>query len=194
MPIYYKNDLIAGAEGGSGGTSLTAGDGITIQDDTIRVTTPVKGVTQAEYDALSEEEKSKGLYIVTDANINFNDRGDIYSTEETRIGAWIDGKPLYRRVIRCKTPTTAGGPKTVFLLSNGEYVTKLSGFFIEIVNNVEKHFTINGPTFGSSGPVGVSMQQVGDHVEGWASQASFANKDAFVMIEYTKAVDTGVSV
>lgn len=25
--------------------------------------------------------------------------GEVYSTEETRIGTWIDGKPLYRRVI-----------------------------------------------------------------------------------------------
>ena len=29
---------------------------------------------------------------------------DIYSTEETRIGTWIDGKPLYRRVLLGKTP------------------------------------------------------------------------------------------
>lgn len=29
-----------------------------------------------------------------------NSGGDIYSTEETRIGTWIDGKPIYRLVIK----------------------------------------------------------------------------------------------
>lgn len=28
---------------------------------------------------------------------------EVYSTEETRIGTWIDGKPLYRRVINATT-------------------------------------------------------------------------------------------
>ncbi len=29
--------------------------------------------------------------------------GEVYSTEETRIGTWIDGKPLYRRVLVAET-------------------------------------------------------------------------------------------
>lgn len=29
--------------------------------------------------------------------------GEVYSTEETRIGTWIDGKPLYRKVIAAQT-------------------------------------------------------------------------------------------
>ncbi len=49
--------------------SFTPGDGITIQGDTISVETPVKGITQAEYDALPEEEKKTGLYVITDAEV-----------------------------------------------------------------------------------------------------------------------------
>lgn len=30
---------------------------------------------------------------------------NVYSTEETRIGTWIDGKPVYRRVVSATTPT-----------------------------------------------------------------------------------------
>lgn len=30
--------------------------------------------------------------------------GDVYSTEEQRIGTWIDGKPLYRNVIHFSSP------------------------------------------------------------------------------------------
>lgn len=33
---------------------------------------------------------------------------EVYSTEETRIGTWIDGKPLYRRTYKTTTPQTTG--------------------------------------------------------------------------------------
>ena len=33
--------------------------------------------------------------------------GDIYSTEETVVGRWIDGKPLYRRVLEVTTPSSS---------------------------------------------------------------------------------------
>lgn len=75
---------------------LTPGDGITIEGETISVTTPVKGVTQAEYDGIPEEER-KGVYIVTDANTALPESGEVYSTEETRIGTWVDGRPLYQK-------------------------------------------------------------------------------------------------
>lgn len=60
-------------------------------------------LTQAEYDALTNAEKAKGLYIVTEeggsgGGSTGGSSLDIYSTEETRIGTWIDGKPFYRRV------------------------------------------------------------------------------------------------
>lgn len=31
---------------------------------------------------------------------------EVYSTEETRIGTWIDGKPLYRRVVQGTIPSS----------------------------------------------------------------------------------------
>lgn len=33
--------------------------------------------------------------------------GEVYSTTETRIGTWIDGKPLYRRVISGSSPNVS---------------------------------------------------------------------------------------
>lgn len=66
---------------------------------------PIKSVTEAEYDALSDEEKEDDIaYLVTDAESggssdSSTSKGEVYSTEEVRIGTWIDGKPLYRRVI-----------------------------------------------------------------------------------------------
>lgn len=51
--------------------SLTPGDGIALENGTISVTTPVKSMTQAEYDALSEAEKQADvLYILPGASPN----------------------------------------------------------------------------------------------------------------------------
>ena len=82
------------------GADLKAGAGITLTEDAISVTTPVEGVTQAEYDALSVEEKrADKLYVVTDASTALKEGGDAYSTEETHIGTWINGKPIYRKTV-----------------------------------------------------------------------------------------------
>lgn len=43
-----------------------------------------------------------------DTKLDAYEPQEVYSTEETRIGTWIDGKPLYRRVIESTTPATSG--------------------------------------------------------------------------------------
>lgn len=92
MNIFmYKGEPVGGPE-------YSAGDGITIEDDTISVTTPVNPMTQAEYDALPDKANS-GFCIITDSGVSLKDRGEVYSTEETMIGTWIDGRNLYRKTI-----------------------------------------------------------------------------------------------
>lgn len=59
-------------------------------------------VTQAEYDELKEQGKllEDTNYYITDAESGGGFSEDIYSTEETKTNkTWIDGKPIYRRVI-----------------------------------------------------------------------------------------------
>lgn len=97
MKVYSNGEML---EVSGGGTDLTAGDGVSIQDGDINVTTPVRGiVTQAEYDALPEGQRNKGLYVISDGGSGGGGGSawEVYSTEETRIGTWIDGKPLYRK-------------------------------------------------------------------------------------------------
>lgn len=70
---------------------------------------PTVPLTQAEYDALTDDEKNaEKLYLITDAAASGSDSGgsseNVYSTEETRIGTWIDGKPLYRKVFTFSDP------------------------------------------------------------------------------------------
>ena len=52
---------------------------------------------------------------------------EVYSTSEQRIGTWIDGKPLYRKVVEF-TPSSSVTPISVDL-SNIERITKTCGTF-----------------------------------------------------------------
>lgn len=56
----------------------------------------------------------------------------VYSTSETRIGTWIDGKPLYRKVISDTLGTTNGSWKEITNIWNSneiKYVVSSSGMF-----------------------------------------------------------------
>ena len=77
---------------------------------------PVTPITEEEYAVLSDEQKnSETAWLVTDAEAEGSDGsgsspggtevGNVYSAEEVRIGTWIDGKPLYRRVFERTTPS-----------------------------------------------------------------------------------------
>lgn len=98
-------------------STLSAGDGIEITETAeglkISLTTPVQGiVNQADFDALPEEQQNKGFYVISDGDGGGGggeSAGEVYSTEETRIGTWIDGKPLYRRAFY-KTFAPGGVP------------------------------------------------------------------------------------
>ena len=37
--------------------------------------------------------------VVPEGYEKVEDKGEVYSTEEQRIGTWIDGKPIYRKVV-----------------------------------------------------------------------------------------------
>ena len=42
--------------------------------------------------------------VVPEGYEKVEDKGEVYSTEEQKIGTWIDGKPLYRKVISSTLP------------------------------------------------------------------------------------------
>lgn len=51
-----------------------------------------------------------------------------YSTSERRIGTWVDGKPLYRKVILVDNPTIGTGVQTIATtISGANNITKIEG-------------------------------------------------------------------
>lgn len=111
---------------------ITAGDGLTKDGDTLSVDNPVRGVlTQAEWDALTEEQKASGTWFVDDGTAcagGGESAGEVYSTEEQRIGTWIDGKPLYKRTFMLQTPPK-NSEQAIFTLENAEF-KELNGYFV----------------------------------------------------------------
>lgn len=116
-------------------------------------------------------------------NLNAN-----YSTEEQRIGTWIDGKPLYRKVINAK-PT----------ISNSSYQTISIKHNISDLKNVYKcnaflHNTGNTQTYilptetSATKAIGISeinstniiMYSKNDAWSGWIVE---------IILEYTKTTD-----
>lgn len=99
-------------EGGSGGgVDFDIDDTLVMDlDNVLGVKTPVKGIlNREEYDALPEEEKNAGFYIIDEpgegsSGESSSPSNHIYSTEEHVVGAWIDGRPVYEITVRSKTP------------------------------------------------------------------------------------------
>lgn len=133
----------------TGGENITAGDGLTRQEDTLSVTTPVNGiVTQSEFDALPEAQQNKGLYVIPEPGDEGN-ASNVYSTDETRVGTWIDGKPIYRRVFTCKIPTGLTVQNTYFAykyygFSVMDTVTSLRAFMETQQGAISVSYIISG--------------------------------------------------
>ena len=104
---------------------------------------------------------------------------DVYSTNETVIGTWIDGKPLYRRYFNF---TTGSQSKTEVDIPN--------------YSDIERITNIYGTYFhkSSSGVAIYSNINMKDQIQTWiengkiavATISNYYNSDVHMFIEYTK--------
>lgn len=86
---------------------VTAINGTTdVTVTTATTSTPVKELTQSQYNALTPADKNNGtVYFVTDGQILPGATQTNYSTSEQVVGQWIDGKPIYQKTIVSTLPT-----------------------------------------------------------------------------------------
>lgn len=181
---------IKGPPGEGGGSELTVGDGLTKDGDTLSVTKPVRSMlTQAEYDSLTDADKEKGLYIVTgEGGSGGGSTGgsslDVYSTEETRIGTWIDGKPIYRMVFQ-KTLGNSNDSPIAVLDNDVESIINLRGFIDSSV--LDSIYTI--PVTTSVGNTQLYYKKTNKTVYVNTGSSSFKSQPATIILEYTKTTD-----
>lgn len=162
---------------------------------------PVKPVTESEYNALSEEERNgETAWLVTDAEAESSGgvgAGDVYSTEEMRIGTWIDGKPLYRKVVSFTNT-----------LDSWDLSNNLVGLDIEAVIDVKGYvrnrsasstatfsqYNIGSPNITSSKTTGFTYKVSGSNptklsISTIGLTTGSGSYDYAVILEYTKTTD-----
>lgn len=111
---------------------------------------------------------------------------EVYSTEETRIGTWIDGKPLYRMVVQTHTSKLVHSQNIIFD-ATGLQIENL----IHIGGTIMLDAYITPLTFNNTGNYyssvfyekgrKVFLSNVGD--------SAYTNKPVYMIFEYTKTTD-----
>lgn len=132
------------------------------------------------------------------------DKGDVYSTTEQRIGTWIDGKPLYRKVIeiteRTLTPTNSRSALDIDLSSynidliiddNASLLCTGNGFNNFIQQPMEKIRTDFGTNdLNNAYNWSISRTEISSSTARIVFGANFYKVKGYYIIEYTKTTDT----
>lgn len=117
--------------------------------------------------------------------------GNNYSTEETRIGTWIDGKPLYRKVFQTTSPSASNS--YVIDISNLGIDTVINIFgIINVINNVNskkfiycnQYLQISG-SFLNACTLWIDNNRIGMA----CTFEQHRNQPTNIIIEYTKTTD-----
>lgn len=167
-------------------------------------------LTQAEYDALTEEEKNNGsVYFITDTNGDGEDfQPVIYSLNEREIGVWTDGKPLYERTHHI-IPSSPIQPQTETTINLPDMTDADKYFYVGVIGGYKGteqdvanwvQFTFEG---NRNDATAVCVRQntssslvvwTGSN-SGYFPQVSTDNRicEFYITIRYTKTTDTAGS-
>lgn len=167
---------------------LNFGYGINKTENTVTLDNPVRGImTQAEYDALTEEQRAKGTYFVDDGqneSISGGSAGEVYDEQERVIGSWF-GDPLYRCCFSVTSPSNTNN--AVILPFSGRHVVSISGF-LETANGPR---SVNFPNDSSN--FIVTFQTGSGDIMMKAMNSSYQKCPVNLVLEYTKTADTEVT-
>ena len=103
---------------------------------------------------------------------------DNYSTEEIKVGTWIDGKPLYQKVVSVKSPTSSNTWAEVYSVEDAEYIRVVYGE-IEIANSNVDKVILNHSTSANISTAGNKIK----------IYTQYTNRNTLLVIQYTKTTD-----
>lgn len=123
-------------------------------------------------------------------------KGDLYSTDEKMIGQWIDGKPLYQKVITFTTPSSTTNTK-VGTISSGADVKTMIGYVHETSNNI--HVSINwcipdDSITNSHNYLCVYALGTDLYVVMGSGSSMYYRKPAYLIVQYTKTTDSPILI
>lgn len=180
-------DTLAGKQ-----DKLTPGNGVLIEGNTISTESCIVSLTAEEYNALPQDEKDRDdiYYAVEGAGGEFSGSAsggdnDVYSTEEIRIGTWIDGKPLYRKVVVTNSPGASDG--VAFPADAEKDYVSIRGYLNAASGSRMFFNATEGGTY-------LNIYRHSDnsiHIQ--TTYSGYQNKETVLVLEYTKTTDEAVS-
>lgn len=105
--------------------------------------------------------------------------GTTYSTEEKVIGTWINGKPLYRKVLI----STSGNSGQKYINHGISDIGKVVNIYASMTSNNYNYFMNN------SSPYPFSVQEISTTAVIMNIDGAFSNWTLSIVMEYTKLHD-----
>lgn len=107
---------------------------------------------------------------------------DVYSTEETIIGTWIDGKPIYRKVLQFTSPSVTD-EATVTTIPTALKIKNMYGF---LASKNGEQMPIG---FSDTNAIIVACIKSNGDIRMHANLSHYTSCNCFFVIEYTKTTD-----
>ena len=134
---------------------------------------------------LETTDKTDVVSAINELNTNINslDDRDNYSTTEQVIGTWIDGKPIYIKVIQCGALPNNANKDVTHNIQNLGTTIKCNGMAIRTSDS--RALTIPDSTPNAEIVCGVTNTNV--YITTNNDRSTF--DDSFLVLEYTKTTD-----
>lgn len=145
----------------------------------VKTQSPVKNNTNVGY-VTSRPTNTSVLYCI---KCESTEQKDTYSTDEINVDTWVDGKPVYRKVIDGVTADTPDTGYVISSINDMETLVSYTGSILD--NNSVKHKigTYLGAQYNSVVYVDTSGNVYIRH------GSAMVNKSYSLIIEYTKTTD-----
>lgn len=111
-----------------------------------------------------------------------------YSTDEKRIGTWVDGRPVYRKVVPVTLPSKEGNTSTPHGISNMDTLVNYSLTWYDILEDAwYDRFRLRESTYGVAMEMNINRTNIliitnkTNNID-WRSRTS----KAYSILEYTK--------
>lgn len=142
-------------------------------------------------DSLATIQVEEGSTASTYTHFQNLDGYDNYSTNETRIGTWINGKPIYRKIIT-KTSFTVGETTNTHGISNIDFIVNVRG--VGIRTNGEQEFlpTVvppSGMQYYQISIYDVTKTQYRMYMGSYTQAGNQKLETLYLIFEYTKTTD-----
>lgn len=148
------------------------------------------GVTPSDYATVEQVEE------IVEEKLGDSSTEEVYSTQETKIGTWIDGKPLYRRVFEFTSPDHSPAGNFVCDISDTNFDICVNIYGYVLSENGDCYpfgwdtTTLNTNTNTIAiNHVSVRASKLANKIAMNVQGSSYVDRPCVAIMEYTKTTD-----